>query len=349
MRVPFRWALLAALLPLIQPGCAPRAVALQGQAAEAVRKGIESGKVTFDHSRFSRVLETFNREMGTRFDYAGLKAHPEDLNAYLEAVGQVDLSSLSRDELLALLINAYNAATIESVLESMDAAHPSGVSSIRDIPEVFTRKTHTIGGYLLSLDNLEHGLIRPLFKDPRAHFVVNCASISCAPLPPQALTGTSLASQLEDAARRTLSSPEYVRVEGDRLLVTKLLDWFSADFTTQGFQGAEKSLPRYLRKYASEEVARFLDEAGEDPPLVFMDYDWSLNRATPATAGSASLSVVRDGLWRRGAGQCRISEIMLHSAADPSRLAALRLAYVPLWVRCTSACLAFRAPRQPRC
>ncbi len=280
MRVPFQRALLASLLALIQPACAPRAVALQGQAAEAVRKGIESGNSTFDHSRFSRVLETFNREMGTRFDYAGLKAHPEDLGAYLEAVGQADLSSLSRDELLAFLINAYNAATLQSVLESMDPAHPSGVSSIRDIPEVFTRKTHRIGGYLLSLDNLEHGLIRPLFKDPRAHFVVNCASVSCAPLPPQALTGSGLASQMEYAARRTLSSPDYVRVEGDRLLVTKLLDWFSADFTTQGFHGAEKSLPRYVRKYASQEVARFLDEAGGDPPLAFMDYDWSLNRAT---------------------------------------------------------------------
>ena len=280
MRVPVRWALLPGLLSLFLPACAPRAVALQGQAAEAVRKGIESGNGTFDHSRFSRVLETFNREMGTRFDYAGLKSHPEDLKAYLEAVGQVDLSSLSRDELLALLINAYNAATLQSVLESMDAAHPSGVSSIRDIPEVFTRKTHRVGGYLLSLDNLEHGLIRPLFKDPRAHFVVNCASVSCAPLPSQALTGSSLESQLEYAARRTLSSPDYVRVEGDRLLVTKLLDWFSADFTTPGFHGAQKSLPGYVHPYASEEVSRFLDEAGGDPPLAFMDYDWSLNRAT---------------------------------------------------------------------
>lgn len=280
MRVPLRWALLPSLLALIQPGCAPRAVALHGQAAEAVRKGIESGSGTFDHSRFSRVLETFDREMGTRFDYAGLKSHPEDLNAYLEAVGRVDLSTLSGDELPALLINAYNAATLQSILESMDAAHPSGVNSIRDIPEVFTRKTHRIGGYLLSLDNLEHGLIRPLFKDPRAHFVVNCASVSCAPLPPEALTGGSLESQLEYAARRTLSSPDYVRVEGDHLLVTKLLDWFSEDFTTPEFQGAEKSLPRYLRKYASEEVARFLDDAGGDPPLAFMDYDWSLNRAT---------------------------------------------------------------------
>ncbi|MCI0567564.1 MAG: DUF547 domain-containing protein [Acidobacteria bacterium] len=278
--IPAGWVLLSCLLILVAPGCAPRAVALQGQAALAIRKGIESGNGTFDHSRFSKVLETYSREMGSRFDYEGLKARPEDLNGYLEAVANAGLSGLSRDELLALLINAYNAATLSSILESFDTAHPQGVNSIRDIPEVFTRKTHRIGGYLLSLDNLEHGLIRPLFKDPRAHFVVNCASISCAPLPPQALTGNTLEAQLEYAARRTLSSPDYVRVDGDRLLVTKLMDWFVADFTTQEFHGAEKSLPRYIRKYASEEVAHFLDGAGEDPPLGFMDYDWSLNRAT---------------------------------------------------------------------
>lgn len=285
MRRRLRWnrsrsVILAFLLVLVTECCAPRAVALQGEAAQAVRQGIESGTGTFDHSRFSAVLETYTRVMGQRFDYEGLKAHPEDLRAYLEAIGKANLSGLSRDELLALLINAYNAATIDSVLQSFDTGHPRGVESIRDIPEVFTRKTHRIGGYLLSLDNLEHGLIRPLFKDPRAHFVVNCASVSCAPLTSQALTGGTLESQLEYAARRTLSSQDYVRVDGNRLLVTKLLDWFGADFTTPGFHGAEKSLPRYLHKYASEDVIRFLDNAGGDPPLAFMDYDWSLNRTT---------------------------------------------------------------------
>jgi uncharacterized protein DUF547 len=257
-------------------------VALKGEAAEAVEKGIESGKGTFDHAAFSRVLGRYSSEQGSRFDYDSLNAHPEDLNGYLDALGSADLASLSRDELLALLVNAYNAATIRSVLDSFDPAHPHGVDSIRDIPQVFTRKTHRIGGYLLSLDNLEHGLIRPLFKDPRTHFVVNCASVSCAPLPTQALTGSTLESQLEAAARRTLSLPAYVRVEGNTLRVTKLLDWFGADFTTEGFHGAEKSLPRYLRKYASEAVVRIVDEAGGDPPIAFMDYDWSLNRAARA-------------------------------------------------------------------
>ena len=260
--------------------CAPRAVALQGEAADAVSKGIESGKEVFDHSALSRVLETYARDLGSRFDYEGLKGHPEDFDTYLAALATVDLSKLSRDELLALLINAYNAYTLQSILQTLTPEHPHGVASIRDIPEVFARQTHVIGGYRLSLDNLEHGLIRPLFKDPRAHFVVNCASLSCAPLPTQALSGSTLDSQLEYAARRTLSSPGYVRVDKDRLMVTKLLDWYGADFVTAGYHGAEKTLPQYIRKYASQEVARWIDAHGGNPSVGFLDYDWSLNRAT---------------------------------------------------------------------
>ncbi len=262
-------------------GCsAPRAVVLKGEAEAAIRKGIESGRGVMDHSRFDRVLHLHAREMGSRFDYAGLKERPEDLDAYLQEVGKADLASLSRDELMALLVNAYNAYTIQSVLETLTAVKPEGVKSIREIPGVFDRATHNVGGFLLSLNHLEHNLLRPLFRDPRVHFVLNCASVSCPPLLQEALTGGLLESQLEYAARQTLSSPSYVRLERGTLKVTKLLDWYRADFITPGFQGAEKTLPLYIRKYASPEVARWLDSAGENPPLVFLNYDWSLNRAT---------------------------------------------------------------------
>ena len=259
--------------------CAPRAVALQGEAADEVRKGIASGKEFFDHRLFDRVLKSYVSEMGSRFDYRSLSARPGQLQAYLNSLATVRLANLGRDELLALLVNAYNAYTIQSVLETFTPTHPEGATTIREIPNVFARKTHRVGGHLLSLDELEHGLIRPLFKDPRIHFVVNCASVSCAPLPLEALTGGNLESQLEYAARRTLSSPDYLRLDGEKLLVTKLLEWYGDDFVTEGFHGAEKSLPLYLRKYAADPVARAIDAAGGSPPVVFMNYDWSLNRA----------------------------------------------------------------------
>jgi hypothetical protein len=259
--------------------CAPRAVAIQGEAAEAVRRGIAKGSGTFDHAALDRVLSRYSRDMGRRFDYDGLGGHPEDLQDYLKAIAGADLASLSRDELLALLINAYNACTIDSILGSAQGTPPRQVASIRDIPEVFARKTHNVGGFKLSLDNLEHGLIRPLFKDPRVHFVINCASVSCAPLPPEALGGSRLEAQLENAVRQTLASPDYLRIEDGKLKLTKLLDWYGIDFVSDGYHGAEKELPGYLRKYAPEEAVRFIDAAGGHPAFEFMDYDWALNRA----------------------------------------------------------------------
>ena len=279
------------LLSGLSSSCAPKAVAIQGEAAEAIRRGIASGRGSFDHAAFTRVLSRHMRDMGRRFDYDGLRAHPEDLAAYLKSIEGADLPALSRDELLALLINAYNAFTIDSILGTYQGNPARPVASIRDIPDVFSRRTHVLGGYKLSLDNLEHGLIRPLFKDPRVHFVVNCASVSCAPLPPEALDGARLDAQLEAAARQTLSSPDYLRLENGKVEVTKLLDWYGSDFVTEGFHGAQTSLPRYLRKYAAEEVARFIDAAGGDPPFDFMDYDWALNRAVTvrlAEPGAAS-------------------------------------------------------------
>jgi len=268
----------AALVTIL--GCgAPSSVALKGGAADAVRLGIRSGRGTMASDRFDRVLKKFAREGGARFDYRGLAADPADLDAYLEEVAKADLTRLSRDELLALLVNAYNAATIRSILETVTPDRPLDVESIRDIPHVFDRTTHRVGGFPLSLDNLEHNLIRPLFKDPRTHFVVNCASRSCPPLPEEAMRGRDLDAQLEGAARRVLSSPDYVRVERGSLRLTKILDWYGADFVTSGYRGAEKSIPGYVRKYASEEVARFIDSAGGRPPVSFLDYDWSLNIA----------------------------------------------------------------------
>ena len=268
-----------AALSLSFARCAPRAVAIRGEAAEAVRRGIASGRGTFDHAAFTSILSRYSRDMGRRFDYDGLHAHPEELAAYLKAIGGADLASLSRDELLALLVNAYNACTIDSILQTFQGSPARPVGSIRDIPEVFARRTHSVGGYKLSLDDLEHGLIRPLFKDPRVHFVINCASVSCAPLPPEALSGSQLDAQLEAAARKTLSSPDYLRVQDNRLKVTKLLDWYGSDFVTEGFLGSEKVLPAYLRRYGGTQVVRFIDAAGGRPAYDFMDYDWALNRA----------------------------------------------------------------------
>lgn len=258
---------------------APPSVPLEGGPAGAIAEGIASGTQSLSHDSFDRFVAQHVREGGARFDYLSASENPGDLEAYLAAANEAALSDLSRDHLLALLINTYNACTIRAILETFIPDPALGVASIRDIPRVFDRKSCKLGGHTVSLNNIEHNLIRPLFRDPRIHFAVNCASVGCPPLSMKAFTGEALESQLEAAARRTLASEAYVRVEDGTLQITRLLEWYGADFLNEEFVGSEASLPAYVRKYASPEVGEWINSHRENPKIEFLDYDWSLNLA----------------------------------------------------------------------
>lgn len=265
------------LLALAAAGCAPRAQQIRGDVAEEIRRGLASGTESFDHSAFDALLSKHVDEEAFRVDYRGLKQDEAALDAYLAALGAARLAALGRDELFALFLNAYNASTLKTILRTMTPERPGGVPSIRDIPGVFRRSDHRVGGYLLSLDNIEHHILRPIFRDPRIHFAVNCAAVSCPPLAASAYTGARLDAQLDAAARRALGSPAYARVEAGRLLLTKVLDWYGADFTDARFAGHAASLPEYVARYAAADVREFIARHGGRPPVRFLDYDWSLN------------------------------------------------------------------------
>lgn len=265
-------------LPLALQSCAPWAAEIKGDVAQQIREGIEHGTGSFDHSKFDAILKQYDRLALRRFDYVGLKAHQNEFEAYLDQIAKADLRQLTRNELLAFFTNAYNAYTLQTILKTITPEEPMGVSSIRDIPDVFDAKIHVVGGTTLSLNNIEHNILRPIFKDPRIHFAVNCASAGCPPQADTAYTGGRIDEQLDAAARRTLQSPYYVRVEKDRLLVTKLLDWYGYDFVNPGYQGATGTLPEYIARYATEDVRQFITSRGGNPPVEFPPYDWSLNR-----------------------------------------------------------------------
>ena len=254
-------------------GCgAPAARATRGEVARAIEASLAGGQETFDHAAWDRLLAGGTRE--GLADYAFMRSRREDLDGYLGRVAAARLATLAPDHLKALLINAYNALTVRSILD-----HPN-VSSIRQIPGVWTVTRHQVGGFDLTLDDIEHRILRPFFKDPRIHFALNCASQSCAPLPPWACSGERLEEQLEERARAFLRDPRNVRVDGGLLRVSRYFDWYGADFTGSGWKGAAATVPEYIARYAAPEVARFL-EGRRDVPLEFLDYDWNLNRAPP--------------------------------------------------------------------
>ena len=274
----------AALLAL---GCgAPESRPLEGAAAADLQASRDSGTEPFAHARWDSLLARAVEPGGV--DYRLLQRERARLEAYLDRVAGADLSSLAPSHLKALLINAYNAYTVHAILE-----HP-GVSSIRDIDGVWTGTRREVGGHGLTLDEIEHRLLRPFFRDPRIHFAVNCASRSCAPLPPWAFSGDSLDAQLERRSRAFLRDTANVRVRDGTLELSRYFDWYGTDFTAEGWEPREETIPAFVARYARPDVAAFVREHDGRPPISFLPYDWSLNAATRPAASAAGAGG-RDG------------------------------------------------------
>jgi hypothetical protein len=257
---------------------APKAEQIEGDIAAVIERGIEQGDRAFDHRVWDEILVAYSHENGKTFDYSGLKSEEGKLDAYLDDLSKVDLATLNKNDIFALFANAYNAYTVRTILNHVSDDGTYRIQSIRDIPDVFDLATHRVGGFTLSLNNIEHNILRPFFKDPRIHFAVNCASASCPPLPTRAFTAESIDEQLEVLTRNALSSDDFVRVEGDALVVTKLLKWYGSDFVTKGYVGAEKDLVPFILKYAREDVRDWIESQPPPVGLEFMDYDWTLNK-----------------------------------------------------------------------
>jgi len=233
-----------------------------------------------DHAPWARLLEA-HLEQGeggapNRFDYGALKANGEDraaLRSYIASLEATDPDVLSRDEAFAFWVNLYNALTVEVVIDH----YP--VASIRDIaisPGLFStgpwgKKLVTVAGRELSLDDIEHGILRPDFGDSRVHYAVNCASVGCPDLASRPYTGDELDAMLDRAARAYVNSPRGARVENGRLTASSIFKWYMKDFG-----GTEEGVLAELRKYAGPDLAAALENVSG---VASYDYDWSLNDA----------------------------------------------------------------------
>ncbi|PKQ07747.1 MAG: DUF547 domain-containing protein [Alphaproteobacteria bacterium HGW-Alphaproteobacteria-11] len=243
-----------------------------------------SDRMTPDHRPWGELLQAHvvapppaDRGATPHFvDYAGLEAGKPGrvaLGAYIESLEAVDPATLSRDDQFAFWVNLYNALTVRVVADH----YP--VASIRDIsisPGLFSRgpwgkKLVRVAGRELSLDDIEHVILRPEFGDPRVHYAVNCASWSCPDLALEPYEGATLDAQLDAAARRYVNSPRGVEFRDGRLTASSIFSWYKKDFG-----GTDAELIAHLRKYAEPELAAALAKVTR---VSSYDYDWSLNDA----------------------------------------------------------------------
>ncbi len=257
-----------------------------------------------DHAGFDTVLAHFVRD--GRVDYTALqigRAGLDDYVARVSAVTAEEFAGWSEADQIAYLLNAYNAYVLETVIDNypIKAAgffkkltSPKLFSfpknSIRQIDGVFDGISHKVAGTEMTLDEIEHATLRANYNEPRIHFALVCAAVSCPPLREEAFRGELLDGQLDGQGNLFLNDPRLNRFETDRgeVYLSKIFDWFGDDFrqfaTETGYQRDDKvnGVLTFVSRYLVDRVVGFL-ETGEYK-VDFLSYDWTLNDQAVAAA-----------------------------------------------------------------
>lgn len=227
----------------------------------------EVNTAAIDHTLWQRTLDNYlvQQPQQTLFRYRAVSSNDKyDLDRYIRKLTATDPRRYRQDEQFAYWVNLYNALTIQLILNN----YP--IKSITKLGGFFSfgpwdEKLITINGNSLSLNDIEHRILRPIWKDPRIHYVVNCASLGCPDLQPQAFTASNSEKLLEQSASRFINSAKGVKMTGGKVRLSSIYDWYSVDF------GSKSSLQRHLNQYRTGKPVQLNS--------ISYDYNWALNEA----------------------------------------------------------------------
>lgn len=235
------------------------------------------GGVAFDHSQYAKVLQT--TVQNGKVNYQNLKQHREDLDNYvasLESLSEENYNKMNRNEKMAFWVNAYNAITLRVIIDHypikrqglIGLVFPS--NSIRQIPGAWDRITHSVMGKGMTLNEIEHQILRKQFHDPRIHFALVCASIGCPEMRNEPYKGVKLDSQLSDQIHRFLSDPQKAHYNAQKLTLylSPIFKWFKSDFDAAG------GILSFIRSHS--QIVPFKDLPAATK-IEWLGYDWSLN------------------------------------------------------------------------
>lgn len=234
----------------------------------------ESNTATIDHHAWQTLLQQYLKTDDPSsinlFRYAQVNAEDKAaLKSYLQALQAVDIRNYRRAEQMAYWINLYNAATVNLILDN----YP--VKSIKKLGKGFFSfgpwddTVTNITGQDLSLNDIEHKILRPIWKDPRIHYAVNCASLGCPNLAAQAYTADNLDSLLNQGAVDYINHPRGVNFNAGKLTVSSIFHWYAEDFGN-----SEAGVLQHLARYAGAELKQQL---AQHKGSYRHEYDWNLN------------------------------------------------------------------------
>lgn len=248
---------------------------------ESQQSNIAQNQQIFNYEKYDMVLKNYVGPRGL-VDYAKLKENRQKLDEFNASLGNVSPStyqSWTDNQKIAFLTNAYNSLTLESIIDS----YPT--KSIRNIPGVWRFRQFKVAGENMTLDHIEHQVLRKEFNEPGIHVALVCAAISCPFLRKEPFTGEKLESQLDDQARTFLSESGNFRIDraNNTVYLSSIFNWFGDDYkktydreqNVEGLNDKETALVNYISQYVSSGDREYLARGGYD--VKYSNYDWSLN------------------------------------------------------------------------
>ncbi len=247
-----------------------------------------------DYSQYASVLSMHVNEKGG-VNYKTLKVNREYLDSFTNSLAILKQSAYDawpENDQLAFWINAYNALTLKVILDNypIKASFLGSLrfpkNSIRQISGVWDTITFKVMGNNMTLNDIEHDVIRKKFSDPRIHFALVCASGGCPPLRNEPFIGDELDKQLDDQVRDMIAVSSKFRVDHSSrtIFLSKILDWYGDDFIgqykpskpTAGNSAKQHASINFLAKYVDETTRKTL--LSTEYHISYLEYDWSLNQ-----------------------------------------------------------------------
>ncbi|ELR64673.1 Hypothetical protein C942_02244 [Photobacterium marinum] len=259
--------LLLTFILLISSALSPVLAAPKADLWPFWQKSNETNTAMIDHSRWQKMLDTYLVELPqqTLFRYHAVSDNDKwELDRYIRQLATIDPRQYSKPEQFAYWVNLYNALTVRLIINN----YP--IKSITKLGGFFSfgpwdEELITVAEQALSLNDIEHRILRPIWRDARIHYAVNCASLGCPDLQPVAFTADNTETLLEQAASRFINSPKGVEINGNRIQLSSIYDWYGNDF------GSQRDLQKHLNQYRKGQPLQLNN--------VSYDYNWSLNEA----------------------------------------------------------------------
>ncbi len=236
------------------------------------------------HAQYDNVLKTFVAD--GRVNYSGLKNAPKALEVYLESAAGVpeeQFNAWTESQRLAFLINLYNAGTLKLIVDHYPVKSIKEIGSFIKGP--WDQPAVKLFAKTITLNHLEHDILRKQFSEPRIHMALVCAAKGCPPLRSEVYLAETLDGQLNDQSRGYLTSPAGLSIDREKKIAyfSSIFKWYGEDFITRyspkaGFTGldkTERAVAKFCSAYIVSANSDFLSAGGY--AFKYLDYDWSLN------------------------------------------------------------------------